>query len=405
VTTSDSRASAATAGTTRPPDAPPRSSLGEVAALFLKLGLIAFGGPAAHVALMREEVVRRRRWVTDEQFLDLVGAANLIPGPTSTELAIYLGYVRAGWRGLVLAGTLFIAPATALVLAIAWAYARYGSTPGASSALYGIKPVVIGIILIALWGLARTALKKGTWPAVIGLAALALFLAGVNPIAVLVGGGVAMLLARRVAKLGGARVVALASPAVVAGAAVGTVAATTAPSLWLLALYSLKIGAVVYGSGYVLLGFLRSDFVDRLGWLTDRQLIDAVAVGQFTPGPVFTTATFIGYLAAGVPGAIVATVSIFIPSFIFVAAISRFLPALRRSKSTGIVLDGVNAAALGVMGGVTWQLAHAALIDVLTVVLAALSTVALGRFTINSAWLIAAGAVVGIAVHQLGWPR
>lgn len=360
--------------------------------------MIAFGGPAAHIALMHDEVVRRRRWVSDQQFLDLLGASNLIPGPTSTELAIYLGYVRAGSWGLVLAGTLFIAPAMLTVLAIAWAYARYGSTPGAQWVLYGVKPVVIGIVLVAVWGLLKTAVKD-VRAAVIGVGALTLFLLGVNPIVVLFGGGLVMLVTRRVVRLAGVRLVALAAPS----AALGSANVSTPYSLGLLALYFLKIGAVVYGSGYVLLAFLRADLVERLGWLTDRQLIDAVAVGQFTPGPVFTTATFIGYLVGGLSGAVVATAAIFLPSFVLVAAISPFVSRLRRSTAMSAVLDGVNVTALGLMAGVTWHLARAAVVDAVTAALAVLATVGLGRFTINSAWLIAAGAAAGLAVHFVGW--
>ncbi len=379
----------------------PAGTLHEVAALFLKLGVLSFGGPAAHIALMREEVVRRRRWVSDQQFLDLLGASNLIPGPTSTELGIYLGYVRAGWRGLVLAGTLFVAPAMLIVLALAWAYARFGTAPGAVWALYGIKPVVIGIIAIALWGLLKTAVK-GVLTGAVGAAALALFLLGVNPIAVLFGGALVIVLARQVPRIGGAGILLLALP----GAAVGAAAVVVEPySLGRLALYFLKTGAVVYGSGYVLLAFLRADFVERLGWLSDQQLMDAIAVGQFTPGPVFTTATFIGYLVGGVSGAVVATVAIFIPSFVLVALIAPFASRLRRSPQTSAALDGVNVAALGLMAGVTWQLARAAVIDPLSALLALGSLVALGRFKINSAWLIAGGAAVGVAAHYLGWMR
>jgi chromate transporter len=383
-----------------PPVSSATSELGEVAALFLKLGVIAFGGPAAHIALMRDEVVRRRRWVSDQEFLDLLGASNLIPGPTSTELAIYLGFARAGWRGLVLAGTLFIAPAMLIVLLLAWVYARYGSMPEVTWSFYGIKPVVIGIVAIALWGLLRTAVK-GWLAGVIGLAALALFLTGVNPIVVLFGGGVVMLLARRPTTPGRASLLALALPGL---AAVPSTAAASY-SLTSLVLTFLKIGSVVYGSGYVLLAFLRADFVERLGWLTDAQLIDAVAVGQFTPGPVFTTATFIGYLVGGLPGAFVGTVAIFVPSFVFVAVISPLVPRLRKSAATSAVLDGVNVAALALMAGVTWQLARAAVVDSVTAALAVLATLALGRFRINSAWLIAAGALVGFAAHLSGWTR
>ena len=370
--------------------------LREVAALFLKLGVISFGGPAAHIALMREEIVRRRRWVTDQEFLDLLGASNLIPGPTSTELAIYLGYVRAGWRGLVLAGTLFIAPAMLIVLAFAWAYARFGSAPGALWAFYGIKAVVIGIVAIALWGLLKTAVK-GALTGAVGAAALVLFLLGVNPVAVLLAGALVVVLARHARRVAGAGMLALALPA-----ATVTAAGAEPYGLGRLALYFLKTGTVVYGSGYVLLAFLRGDFVERLGWLTDQQLMDAIAVGQFTPGPVFTTATFIGYLVGGVSGALVATAAIFVPSFVLVALIAPFASRLRRSPVMSAALDGVNVAALGLMAGVTWQLTRAAVVDPLTALLVLGALVALGRFKINSAWLIGAGAAVGIAAHYLG---
>lgn len=370
--------------------------LREVAGLFLKLGVIAFGGPAAHIALMRQEVVTRRRWVSDEQFLDLLGASNLIPGPTSTELGIYLGYTRAGWPGLVLAGTLFVAPAMLIVLALAWLYAHYGATPGAARALYGIKPVVIGIILIALRGLLKTAVK-GALAGAVGIAGLGLFLLGVNPIVVLLAGGLFMLASRPFRGLVTLSVTALAAP--MSATAATAASAAVAYSLTLLVLYFLKIGAVVYGSGYVLLAFLRADFVERLGWLTDQQLIDAVAVGQFTPGPVFTTATFIGYLVGGVPGAIAATVAIFLPSFVFVAAIAPFVARLRRSVVFGAFLDGVNVAALGLMAAVTWQLARAAVVDGVTATLALAATIVLWRFNVNSAWLILGGGLIGAAAH------
>lgn len=370
--------------------------LREVAGLFLKLGVISFGGPAAHIALMRQEVVTRRRWVSDEQFLDLLGASNLIPGPTSTELGIYLGYTRAGWPGLVLAGTLFVAPAMLIVVALAWLYARYGATPGAAWALYGIKPVVIGIILIALRGLLKTAVK-GALAGAVGIAGLVLFLLGVNPIVVLLAGGLFMLASRPFRGLVALSVTALAAP--MSATAATAASAAVGYSLTLLVLYFLKLGAVVYGSGYVLLAFLRADFVERLGWLTDQQLIDAVAVGQFTPGPVFTTATFIGYLVGGVPGAIAATVAIFLPSFVFVAAIAPFVARLRRSVVFGAFLDGVNVAALGLMAAVTWQLARTAVVDGVTATLALAATIVLWRFNVNSAWLILGGGLIGAAAH------
>jgi chromate transporter len=390
---------------------PTPGALGEVARLFLKLGVIGFGGPAAHIALMREEVVRRRRWLSDERFLDLVGMANLIPGPTSTELSIYLGYVRAGWPGLIIGGSCFIVPAVLVVTALAWLYVRYGTAPAVTSALYGITPVIIAIVAHAMWGLGRTAVK-GIDLALVGLAVLALALVGINVLALLVGGGAVIMLVRACAARGSgiaAAMAALGSGIAAAVTALGgpgaalAQAAAAGPVITLgtLFLTFLKIGAVLYGSGYVLLAFLRSDFVERLGWLTDRQLLDAVAVGQFTPGPVFTTATFIGYVLAGWIGAMLATVAIFLPSFVFVAASRPLLPRLRRSPRTGAFLDGVNVAALGLMAAVTWQLARAAVVDVFTAGLLILSGGLLLGARVNSAWLIMGGAVAGLAYRRL----
>jgi chromate transporter len=377
------------------------ASLREVAALFLKLGVISFGGPAAHIALMREEVVRRRKWVSDERFLDLLGASNVIPGPTATELAIYLGYLRSGWRGLVLAGSLFVLPAMLMTLALAWAYVRYGSRAQALSVLGGIKPVIIAIIVIALGGLARSAVKDGLLGA-IGLAALALYLLGWNPILLLFGGGVIALLARQASRWRPTAGRALALVALGAPSLAAQAAAPPAPyGLGALFLTFLKIGSVVYGSGYVLLAFLRADFVDRLHWLTDQQLIDAVAVGQFTPGPVFTTATFIGYLAGGVPGAVAATAGIFLPSFVFVAAAYPLLGWLRRSTWAGALLDGVNVAALGLMAAVSWELGRAAIVGPFSAALAIVSLALCWRFNVNSAWLVVGGALAGIGHHLL----
>lgn len=379
--------------------APPGSDLGEVAGLFLKLGLIAFGGPAAHIALMRQEVVDRRRWLSNQEFLDLVGAANLIPGPSSTEVAIFLGYVRAGWRGLVLAGILFILPATLIVLALAWAYVRFGATPGAAALLDGIKPVIIAVVAQALWSLGRTALKSALL-AVVGGVVLMLYLLGVSPIALIFGGGVVVVLV----DLGGRQLrpplaaLGPVGPGLTPAAAI--VKGVGTASLFTLFLTFLKIGAVVYGSGYVLLAFLHDDLVTRLGWLTDQQLLDAVAVGQFTPGPVFTTATFIGYLVAGVPGAVVATVGIFLPGFVLVALVYPLLPRLRASPLTRRFLDGVNVAALGLMAAVTWQLGRASIVDPFTASVAILALLVLLRFTPNSAWLVLGGGLAGV-VHRL----
>jgi chromate transporter len=366
--------------------------LAEVAALFLKLGLIGFGGPAAHIAMMRHEVVQRRKWVTEQEFLDLLGASNLIPGPTSTELAIYLGYRRAGPAGLFLAGLLFILPAMVLVLAFAWAYVQYGSTPQVGGVLYGIKPVIIAVILQAIYGLLRTAVK--TWAlGVVVVLSVALDLAGLNPLVPLFGLALAVMLIENRTAVMPAPVLALAQAAPAAGLA--------SFSLGALFLTFLKIGATLYGSGYVLLAFLHDDFVNRLGWLTDQQLLDAVAVGQFTPGPVFTTATFIGYLVGGVPGALIATVAIFAPSFVFVGIVYPFVPRLRASPWTRAFLDGANAAAVGLMVGVAWQLSISSIIDGLTAALMLLAAVLLIRFRVNSVWLVLGGAAAGFLATAL----
>ena len=370
---------------------------GEVARPFLKLGLIAFGGPAAHIGLMREELVRRRKWVSDERFLDLLGMTNLIPGPNSTEMAIHLGYLRAGWPGLLLGGACFIVPAMLIVLALAWLYVRYGATPAATAALYGITPVIIAIVVQAMWALGRTAVK-GPLLAGIGVAVLALSLGGVNELALLFGGGLVMMAWRGISRPRAAAVLAgaLTLPSLAQAAT-----AAVAVSLGTLFLTFLKIGAVLYGSGYVLLAFLRNDFVDRLGWITDRQLIDAVAVGQFTPGPVFTTATFVGYLVAGWAGALLATLAIFLPSFVFVALSHPLIPHIRGSRWLSAFLDGVNVAAVGLMAAVTWQLARAAIVDALTLLLALVAGVLLLRTRLNSAWLVLGGGAAGLLARRL----
>ena len=379
-------------------------SAGEVAKLFFKLGTIAFGGPAAHIAMMRDEMCVRRRWVSEERFLDLLGAANLIPGPSSTELAIYLGYERAGWKGLILGGVCFILPAMVLVLAIACAYVSYGATPQATWLLYGIKPVIVAIIVQALWGLLKSAVK-GPLLAAAGLFVLCLYLVGFNPVALIFGSGFAVMLSvngwqlwRRARNTNAA--VAL-FPAL--AASVGQIAETVRVpfSLTALLVTFLKLGSVVFGSGYVLLAFLRSDFVYRLGWLSDQQILDAVAVGQFTPGPVFTTATFIGYVVGGVSGAILATVGIFLPAFVFVAAVFPLVGMIRRSHWASGFLDGANVGALGLIAGVTWQLGRAALIDGFTVLVAVAALVLILRFKTNSAWLVLGGGSAGLVFKLL----
>jgi len=370
-----------------------RAHLSELAVVFFRLGTLGFGGPAAHIAMMRDEVVRRRRWMTDQTFLDLVGATNLIPGPNSTEMAIHIGYARAGWRGLLVAGTCFIVPAMVIVMAFAWAYTRYGTVPAAVWLLYGIKPVIIAVVAQALWSLGRTAVR-GWLTAATGVVALGLFFAGVNALLLLAAGGLAVMLVANASKLRGAAAGFVSAATWTPAAAILTPVPFAFSTL---AFVFLKIGSVLYGSGYVLLAFLRADLVLRLGWLTDRQLLDAVAVGQFTPGPVFTTATFIGYLLGGAPGAAVATAAIFLPAFVFVAASHPFIPRLRRSPWAGALLDGVNVTSLALMAGVTWQLGRVAVTDVTTAVLAVVSAGLLIKYRVNSAWLVVAGAAIGVA--------
>ena len=379
-----------------------RGALGELAWLFLKLGTTAFGGPAAHVAMMEDEVVRRRGWLTREQFLDLLGATNLIPGPNSTELAIHIGHARAGWPGLLVAGACFIVPATVIVTACAWAYLHYGRLPETAGILYGVKPVVIAVVLQALWGLGRTAIR-GPGVALLALAAAGASALGADELAILAGAALAAGTAhaarsfsRRApppaAGAGALLLATLVAKPVLAAVGVG---AATAVSLLALFAFFAKVGSVLFGSGYVLLAFLRGGLVDDRGWLTEAQLLDAVAIGQVTPGPVFTTATFIGYVLAGGPGALAATVGIFLPAFVFVALSAPLVPRIRRSPLAGAVLDGVNAASLALMAVVTVRLATSALVDGLTVALAAASAVCLLGFRINSSWLVLAGALVG----------
>ena len=366
--------------------------LTEVVKLFLRLGVTAFGGPAAHIGMMHDETVVRRKWLGEQEFLDLVGATNLIPGPNSTEMAIHLGFLRSGWRGLIAGGACFIVPAMLIVLALAWAYERFGSTPQAGWLLYGVKPVVIAVILQALWNLGRKAVK-GALTASVGVAVVALYFLGINEIALLFAGGLVVMLLVNWRRLRAKIVGAFLFPC----GGVGALSQVSVPlSLPVLFLTFLKIGAVLYGSGYVLLAFLRADLVVRLGWLTDHQLMDAIAIGQVTPGPLFTTATFIGYVLGGIPGALLATLGIFLPSFIFVAISNPLIPRMRRSAWLGGLLDGVNVASLGLMAAVTWQLGRASLIDPVTMAIALASLALLIRFRVNSTWLILGGALVGL---------
>ncbi|MBS1795331.1 MAG: chromate efflux transporter [Acidobacteria bacterium] len=372
------------------------ASLGELAFLFLRLGTVAFGGPAAHIAMMEEEIVRRRGWLTREKFLDLLGAANLIPGPNSTELAIHIGYERAGWPGLFVAGTCFILPAALIVTALAWSYVAFGKLPEVSGILYGVKPVIIAVVLQALWGLGKTAVKTKLL-AVSGVIVLVLCFSGINELALLFGTGFVLMfvdrLKRRLEK--GESALQSFFPSALLLFQSSAPATAAAFGLWPLFLFFLKVGAVLFGSGYVLLAFLRADLVERWGWLTNEQLLDAIAVGQITPGPVFTTATFIGYLLGGTSGAAAATVGIFLPAFVFVGLSGWIVPRLRRSPAMAAFLDGVNVASLALMVFVAYELGRSALIDRVTILLFLLSAVLLIRFKLNSAWLVIGGALTG----------
>jgi chromate transporter len=354
-----------------------RPALGEIALLFLKLGTIGFGGPAAHIALMEAEVVRRRGWLSHEEFLDLLGATNLIPGPNSTEMAIHIGYRRAGFPGLVVAGACFILPAALIVAAIAWFYVHYGALLRLDVILHSVKPVIIVVVLQALWALSKTAVKT-TLLAAVAAGSVLLSLAGVHELIVLL----------------------------IAGAGCGIVGRVRPRSTRLLSvellplfLFFLKVGSILFGSGYVLLAFLRADLVERWHWLSAGQLLDAVAVGQVTPGPVFTTATFVGYVLGGFPGAVVATVGIFLPAFVFVALSGSIVPRIRKSPFAGAVLDGVNAGSLALMAVVTWQLARTAVVDVPTALLAVAGAVGIFVFRLNSVWLVAAAALAGMLAY------
>jgi chromate transporter len=386
-----------------------RTSLAELALLFLRLGATAFGGPAAHIAMMRDEVVRRRNWLSEERFLDLLGATNLIPGPNSTEMAIHIGWQRRGWSGLLVAGATFILPAMLLTGALAWAYVRFGKLPQTAWLLWGIKPVILAVVLQALWGLAPTAAR--TWPLrILAVAATTASALGLPELLILLGSG-ALAAAPRLGRSHRGRTLRQVLPmapmapmasVVPVAAGVSVASAVTLPGLfWVF----FKIGSVLFGSGYVLLAFLRADLVQRLHWLTESQLIDAITAGQVTPGPVFTTATFVGYLLSGPTGALVATAGIFLPAFVFVALSGPLVPRLRASAAAAAFLDGVNVASLALIAVVTVELGRAAIVDLATALLGLIAAVALLRFRFNSTWLILGGATVGLGAHLVGLAR
>jgi chromate transporter len=343
---------------------------------------------------MEDELVRRRRWLSREGFLDLVGASNLIPGPSSSEVAIHIGYLCAGWRGLLIAGCCFILPAAMMVTGLGWLYLHFGKLPATAGVLYGIKPVVIAVVLQALWSLGRTAVKT-MFLGFVAVLSLLLYVFGLHPLLLLLlAGGIACVLALRTSRVS----LSVLPFATIGGGILATIASCSLISLFLV---FLKLGATVFGSGYVLLAFLRADLVTHRGWLTDAQLVDAVAVGQVTPGPVFTTATFIGFILGGIRGAVVATVGIFLPAFLLVAVTGPLVPRIRKSRIAGAFIDGVKVASLALMAAVSWQLGRVSLVDTATVLLAAASLIALVRFRVNSAWLVLLGATIGLMANAL----
>lgn len=379
-----------------------RHRLQELAAVFLKLGAIAFGGPAAHIAMMDDEIVKQRQWMSREKLLDLLGVTNLIPGPNSTELAIHIGYERAGWRGLAIAGICFILPAMLIVWALAAIYVRYQTVPQVGWLLYGIKPVIIAIIAQALWKLGKKAAKNVPTIAA-GIAVIVAFFLGMNEILLLLLAGLGVMLVYALQR--GDRITSIwlfPLSGMLAQTGAATSAAISSPTWAQVFLFFLKIGSVLYGSGYVLLAFLQRDLVERNQWLTPNQLLDAIAIGQVTPGPVFTTATFVGYLLAGNLGALAGTIGIFLPAFVFVLIVNPWVPRLRQSKWASGFLDGVNAASLGLMASVTYVLARTTLVDWLTILVAVVATIVVFRFKINSAWLVLAGGAIGLLAHLTG---
>ena len=370
-----------------------KSSFREILSFFLRLGLTGFGGPAAHIALMEREAVERRAWLTREQFLDLVGGCNLLPGPSSTQVAMALGYVRRGWLGLMLAGACFILPASLATLALAWAYVRYGHLPQTTGLLYGVKPVMLAIVVQAIWRLGRLALRP--WgPLMLGLTCFAAAWVGISPMLILLAAGALAMALVEWHRGRGTHFVFAVVPA-------GASSVAGAAGLASIGLVFLKLGVVVFGSGYVLLAFLKADLVDRLHWITESQLIDAVTAGQVTPGPLFATATFLGYLLHGLPGAAVATFAIFLPSFVLAGVVGALAGRIRQWKLASAFLDGVNAAAVAVMAFVAIALGRATLVDPWTWGIGVASAAILLRFQINVTWLIVAGAVLGIVLHGL----
>jgi chromate transporter len=376
-----------------------RVSLGELAKVFLQIGVTAFGGPATSMAMMRQEAVLKRDWLTEDEFLDFMGISNLVPGPNAAEMAAHIGYRCAGLAGLLVAGGSIVLPSMVIVMGLAWAYVSFGSLPELTGVLYGIKPVVVAILAWALFGMLKPRWRNMAGMG-IALGVLTAYLFGVSPLILLLAGGGVMWLYQQIASHKLPPAAALAGLPVILRRVI--LQRPLVPfNLWRLFWVFLKAGALMYGSGYVLLAFIQDDLVNRLGWLTQSQLVDAIAVGQVTPGPLATTATFVGYVTGGVPAALLATLAMFLPGFLFVLITHPLLKKVQQSAQWRHVLDGVIFAALGLMAGVSFEVAQAALVDPVTIGVALVALVLLGRFKLRAHWLILGGAAVGLAAILL----
>ncbi|MFN6156348.1 chromate efflux transporter [Anabaena sp. AL09] len=386
--------------------------LTQVAKLFLKLGIIGFGGPVAHIAMIEDEVVKRRQWLTQEHFLDLLGVTNLIPGPNSTEMAIHIGYIYAGWLGLIVAGVCFILPAVLITGLFAYLYVNYGTLPQVLPLLYGIKPVVLAIIINAIWGLGKKAIKTRQLLIIAIAVGLITGFAKVNEVMALLLGGILGMIWLCSSNQINLMIIGLTTSTFLQTTATVNTAINNHVSvpLWQLGLFFLKVGSVLFGGGYLLIAFLQGGLVEEFGWLTQQQLLDAIAIGQFTPGPVLSTATFIGYIIAGFPGAIVATLGIFLPSFLLVAALNPFMNPIRNSSWTRPFLDAVNVSAVALMVLTTIQLGMATLIvpktpyvDFLGLGISIISAILAIRYRINAAYLILGGGIIGWSALMSGY--
>jgi len=378
-----------------------RNKLSELAIAFLKLGMIAFGGPAAAYGMMRQEFVSRRNWVTEEKFLDFLGIANLVPGPNATEMAILIGFHHAGWPGLIVGGVCYIGPAMVIVLALAWGYVQFGEIPELQGILYGIKPVVVAIIVSAMWAMLKPRVKQW-FGMMIVVGVFVAYLAGISPLVLLLAGA---LLKMSFDYLQTAQVNLILSLAWLPLFLIPVKELMQRESYKLLQLFwvFLKAGALMFGSGYVLLAFIKDDLVVRLGWLTENQMIDAIAVGQVTPGPLSTTATFVGYVVGGVPTALLATLGMFLPSFLFVGLMYFVVNKIRESERFSGAIDGINYAALGLMAGVTWEIIGVALVDPFTFAIAIIALFLLLRYDLGATWLVLGAVLVGVARAFIGW--